>query len=88
MTHTKTLTAVLGSEGPASAMMQHAPMNTIISIMAAALGALYVQIASLFIILYGYHVIVIPVEIDDPALAFAMLMIASWTTRRIMQQAR
>lgn len=76
MTHTKTLTAVLGSEGPTSAMMQHAPMNTIISIMAAALGALYVQIASLFIILYGYHVIVIPVEIDDPASAFAMLMIA------------
>jgi ABC-type polysaccharide/polyol phosphate export permease len=76
MTHTKTLSAVLGSEGPASPMMQHAPMNTIISIMAAALGALYVQMASLFIILYGYHVIVIPVEIDDPASAFAMLMIA------------
>jgi ABC-type polysaccharide/polyol phosphate export permease len=76
MTHTKTLTAVIASEGPASAMMQHAPMNTIISIMAAALGALYVQIFSLFIILYGYHVIVIPVEIDDPASAFAMLMIA------------
>ena len=76
MTHTKTLTSVIASEGPASAMMQHAPMNTIISIMAAALGALYVQIFSLFIILYGYHVIVIPVEIDDPASAFAMLMIA------------
>ena len=76
MTHTKTLTAVIASEGPASAMMQHAPMNTIISIMAAALGALYVQIFSLFIILYGYHVIVIPVEINDPASAFAMLMIA------------
>lgn len=76
MTHTKTLTAVIASEGPASAMMQHAPMNTIISIMAAALGAQYVQIFSLFIILYGYHVIVIPVEIDDPASAFAMLMIA------------
>ena len=40
MTHTKTLTAVIASEGPASAMMQHVPMNTIISIMAAALGAL------------------------------------------------
>ena len=76
MTHTKTLTSVIASEGPASAMMQHAPMNTIISIMAAALGAQYVQIFSLFIILYGYHVIVIPVEIDDPASAFAMLMIA------------
>jgi ABC-type polysaccharide/polyol phosphate export permease len=26
--------------------------------------------------LYGYHVIVIPIEINDPASAFAMLMIA------------
>ena len=42
MTHTKTMGAVVGSEGPASAMMKHAPMNTIISISAAALGALYI----------------------------------------------
>ena len=28
MTHTKTMGAVSGSEGPASPMMQHAPMNT------------------------------------------------------------
>jgi len=40
MTHTKTLTAVIAPEGPATATMQHATIYTIISIMAAALGAL------------------------------------------------
>ena len=77
MTHTKTLQAVVASEGPANPMMQHAPMNTIISICSAALGALYIQILSLFLILYGYHVVVSPVEIDKPIGAFSMLMI-SW----------
>ncbi len=76
MTHVKTLQAVVASEGPANPMMQHAPMNTIISICSAALGALYIQILSLFLILFGYHVGVTPVEIDKPISAFGMLMIA------------
>lgn len=76
MTHTKTLQAVVGSEGPANPMMQHAPMNTIISICAAAFGALYIQLLSLFMILYGYHVVVTPVVIDEPGAAFCMLLIA------------
>ena len=33
MTQTKTMGAVAGAEGPASPMMQHAPMNTIIAIL-------------------------------------------------------
>jgi ABC-type polysaccharide/polyol phosphate export permease len=76
MTHTKTLQAVVGSEGPANPMMQHAPMNTIISICAAAFGALYIQLLSLFMILFGYHVGVTPLDIDDPIGAFNMLIIA------------
>jgi ABC-type polysaccharide/polyol phosphate export permease len=76
MTHTKTLQAVVASEGPASPMMQHAPMNTIISICAAALGALYIQLLSLFMILYGYHVAIKPLDIDNPVGAFCMLLIA------------
>lgn len=79
MTHTKSLGAVVGSEGPASPMMQHAPMNTIISISAAAFGALYVQVLSLAAILFVYHVAFTPLEIDDPVGAFAMLLI-SWFT--------
>lgn len=79
MTHTKTLSAVLGSEGPASPMMQHAPMNTIIAIASAALGALYIQVLSLMLILFGYHVIYIPVVIAQPVPAFGMLLLAWFT---------
>jgi ABC-type polysaccharide/polyol phosphate export permease len=76
MTHTKALGAVVGSEGPASAMMQHAPMNTIVAICSAALGALYIQVLSLAMILFVYHVAFTPVVIEQPGGAFAMLMLA------------
>ena len=76
MTNIKTLTAVMGAEGPSSAMMLHAPMNTIVSIAGAALGALYLQVLSLAVILFGYHVIISPVTIDNPAGAFMMFLLA------------
>jgi ABC-type polysaccharide/polyol phosphate export permease len=76
ITHVKALGAVMGSEGPASAMMQHAPMNTIISILSAAIGALYIQVFSLVIILGGYHVGWARIEIDQPVEAFGMLLLA------------
>lgn len=79
MTHAKTLGAVVGSEGPASPMMKHAPMNTIIAIMAAALSTLYIQVLSLFVILFIYDVVVTPFEVQDPASAFAMVMLAWFT---------
>ena len=64
-------------------MMQHAPMNTIISICSAALGALYVQVLSLFVILFVYHVAFTPLEIDDPFGAFGMLVLAWFYRCRI-----
>jgi ABC-type polysaccharide/polyol phosphate export permease len=76
MTHVKTLGAVAGSEGPSSAMMQHAPMNTIIAIAASAIGALYIQVLSLFVILFGYHVGVTPFDIEFPIAAFGCLLVA------------
>ncbi|SDN79124.1 ABC-type polysaccharide/polyol phosphate export permease [Lutimaribacter pacificus] len=79
ITHSKTLGAVVGSEGPASPMMKHAPMNTIISILAAALSTLYIQVLSLFVILFIYDVAVTPFEIQDPASAFGMVLIAWFT---------
>ena len=79
MTHTKTLGAVVGSEGPANPMMLHAPMNTLVSICSAALGALYIQVLSMFMILFVYHVAFTPVVIDQPFPAFGMLMIAWFT---------
>ena len=76
LTHTKTLGAVVGSDGPASPMMQHAPMNTIISILSAAVGALYIQTLSLFAILFIYDVVFTDITIEDPISAYGCLLIA------------
>ena len=78
MTHAKTLGAVAGAEGPSSPMMQHAPMNTIVAILSAAFGALYIQVLSLFAILFVYYTIV-PFEIEQPVAAFGMLLVAWFT---------
>lgn len=79
MCHIKAVSAVTGSEGPASPMMKHAPMTTIVSIVASLLGALYVQVISLLTVLFLYHVIVNPIEIFDPVGAMAMLFVAFFT---------
>lgn len=79
LTHTKSLGAIVGSEGPASPMMQHAPMNTVIAITSAAMGALYIQVLSLFVILFVYHVAWTPLEIEQPIAAFGMLLVAWFT---------
>ncbi|GHG82678.1 ABC transporter permease [Pseudodonghicola xiamenensis] len=76
MCHTKAVGAVVKSEGPNHPMMQHAPMNTVISISAAAVGSLYIQVLTMFVLLFGYHVAIKPITIEDPAGAFAMLMLA------------
>ena len=76
LTHSKTLGAVVGSEGPASPMMKHAPMNTIVAILSAALGTLYIQVLSLFVVLFIYYVAVTPFEMDQPIAAFGMLLLA------------
>ncbi|WP_435230540.1 ABC transporter permease [Pseudopelagicola sp. nBUS_20] len=76
MTHTKTMSAVVKSEGPSSPMMKHAPMNTIISIIASALSALYIQVLTLVAVLFLYHATISKISIDDPIGAFNMLMLA------------
>jgi ABC-type polysaccharide/polyol phosphate export permease len=79
MTHTKAMGAVSHSEGPTSAIMKHSPMNTIVSISAAALGALYLQLLSAFVVLFFYHAIFEPITIHDPVGTFAMFML-SWAS--------
>lgn len=76
MTHTKTLQAVQKSDGPTSSMMKHAPMNTIVSIGAAALATLYLQVLSMTVILFFYHVVFNPITIDQPIGAMAMVLLA------------
>ncbi|MEM1432246.1 MAG: ABC transporter permease [Pseudomonadota bacterium] len=76
MTHTKAMGAVIGSEGPTSPMMKHAPMNTLIAISSAALGALYIQILSMVVILWIYHAAFQPISIHDPVGAMGMVLLA------------
>ena len=76
LTHTKAVGAVVAAEGPTSAMMQHAPLNTVITIASAALGSLYVQILTMLIILFVYHVAFTPITIEDPIGAFSMFLLA------------
>lgn len=76
MTHTKTLGGVVGSEGPTSPMMLHGPMNTIVAISSAALGSLYIQLLSMFSVMFVYHVAFNPIEIYQPIPALGMVLLA------------
>lgn len=79
LTHTKAMGAVVGSEGPASAIMKHAPMTTVLSITSAALAALYLQILSMAVILFVVHVAFRPIVVDDPA-AVALPFLLAWVS--------
>ncbi|MES2145249.1 MAG: ABC transporter permease, partial [Pseudomonadota bacterium] len=79
MTHTKALGAVAGAEGPTSAIMKHSPMNSIISIASAALGALYLQVLSAAFVLYFYHAAITPITINEPIGMVAMFLL-SWAS--------
>ncbi|SMX46864.1 ABC transporter permease [Actibacterium lipolyticum] len=76
LTHNKAMSAVLGSEGPTSAMMQHAPMNTVVAITSSALSSLYIQVLSVSVVLFVYHAAVTPIVIINPMGALGMLLLA------------
>jgi len=76
LTHIQTVRGVMGSEGPTSSMMQHAPMNTLVSITSSALSVLYVQTVSLLCILLLIHTLIEPVEIDNWPGALRMFLLA------------
>lgn len=77
MLHTKTVSAIARAEGPTSSMMQHAPLTTFVTIGAAALSSLYLQLLSVFVILILYDVLWAPVHVHQPVGAMAMLLL-SW----------
>lgn len=79
MAHSKTVGAVASAEGPTSAMMLHAPMNTIVAILSAALSALYIQVLSAAVILFLYHAAWQPIHIEEPLPAIGMLLLAWFT---------
>ena len=76
MVHTKAMGAVVGSDGPTSPMMKHAPMNTIVAIGSAALSSLYLQILSAGVVLFFYHAIISPIHFHDPIGTLGILLLA------------
>ncbi|MDJ0628437.1 MAG: ABC transporter permease [Rhodobacter sp.] len=76
LTHNKAVSAVMGSEGPTSAMMLHAPMNTTISIVSSALATLYIQTLALIVVLFVYHVGFNRIELFQPVPGFGMFLLA------------
>lgn len=76
MTHVKTVKAVSSSEGATSAIMKHAPMNTVVAIAGQALATLYQQILSILVILFFYNTCFNRITIEEPIQALGMLLIA------------
>lgn len=76
MVHVKALQSVASSDGPTSAIMQHLPMTTTVSLLSAALSSLYTQIVSVSAILLGYHLLWTPLEVHQPIGAIAMVLLA------------
>jgi ABC-type polysaccharide/polyol phosphate export permease len=79
LTHNKAMSAVMGAEGPTSAMMKHAPMNTAIAIGASALSSLYTSVLAMVTLLLVYHIAVTPIWMPNPMAAFGMFML-SWAS--------
>ena len=79
MTHVKTVRAVSKAEGATSAMMKHAPMNTIVAIAGQSLAALYQQVLAAAVILFIYNTLFVRIEIEYPIAAFSMMLLA-WLT--------
>lgn len=79
LTHIQAVRAIMSAEGPTSPMMQHAPMNTLVAILSAALSSLYMQTVTLLVLLLFMHTVFNPVVIHDWAGAFMMFLLA-WST--------
>ena len=77
LTHTQSVAAITGAETTSSPMMQHAPMNTIVSLVAAALSTLYLQSLSMLIVLCGYYVTYNHFTIYD-WVGFAKMFLLAW----------
>lgn len=79
LTHIKSVQQVMSAEGPTSAMMQHAPMNTLVAIFSSAMSVLYTQTICLLIILFAIHTVINPISIHFWPGALMMYLLA-WAT--------
>ena len=76
LVHIQALNAVAGAENSTSPMMQHAPMNTLVAILSAALSSLYIKVISVLVILLAMHTLLQPVVFHDWSGAMMMFFLA------------
>jgi ABC-type polysaccharide/polyol phosphate export permease len=79
MLHNKALASVLGAADSTSGIMKHAPMTTALTITAAALSALYIQVLAMGVVLVVVHVMRGGLDFYDPA-RMILPVILSWST--------
>ena len=79
LTHIKSVQQIMSSEGPTSAIMQHAPMNMLVSLLSSALSVLYTQTICLLVMLLAIHTIINPITFHFWPGALLMYLL-SWAT--------
>lgn len=65
MCHIKAMQKVVQSGKPTNPMLQHAPVTTLLNIVSASLGGLYLQVLSIGVLLFITHMAWEPVEFYD-----------------------
>jgi len=76
MLHVQSVGAVAGSHSVSSGIIKHQPLNAAVLISGAALGVLYKQTLSCFVILVAYHTLHTPITIYDPVGAASLFLLA------------
>ncbi|MDO5612446.1 MAG: ABC transporter [Paracoccus sp. (in: a-proteobacteria)] len=76
MTHIQAVGAVSGSGALTSNMIKHAPLNTAVLISGAAMATLYKQMLSCIVIMWLYHAVITPIEIENWLGCLSMLLLA------------
>ena len=79
MTHIKVVGATSGSGTATNPMLKHAPVSTLLLIMAAALSSLYTQILSMGVLLLIAHTLIEPIVFYD-FWGFALCFIIAWSS--------
>ena len=66
LTHIKAIGSVLSAQKASSAIMMHAPMTVILSILAKAFAGLYLQFVSVLIIITAFWIFGVDLTVDNP----------------------
>ncbi|SDD97556.1 ABC-type polysaccharide/polyol phosphate export permease [Paracoccus isoporae] len=79
MSHNMAIQQIMTAEGPVSPLMKHAPMNTIIALLAAAFSVLYNQFLAAAVLLLMANTFIEPLNIEYLVPCIGMFILAWFT---------